>query len=564
MNAGLRISEGMASTTPLPLPSHGAMQRQCACGQHTARGGECEACKKNRDGVLQRVAISPSSVHEVPPIVHEVLRSPGQPLDAATRAFMEPRFGHEFGRVPAIAYRTTLMPAPSGIGTPNDRFEQEARRTALNVMSQSPPAAVQGYDFGGVRIHTGSKAAESARAVNAIAYTVTDHLVFDTGQYAPQTSMGQELLAHELTHVVQQKASSTPEVQRQEREKDSSELSATSYGRINMLFDGDDLIVYGDGQELFRYGASSGRPTQISEEHARECGGDPRIDTYMSPRFVGIKDNGPIPEGTYRFSPSAIQEFTTSEQLELLWAGVTGGDRTTVGGISMHSGDWGAGRVHLRPVRIGSAPCGNARGRGGFYLHGGLLAGSSGCIDIGTKFDELARFLQGFQSSVTVEVRYETQTPRVGFLTGLGGALAYSGFHFRHGPTGRLGVELGPSKANFMSSVEYQLFLDWAGGALSAGLHVDIPMNDEEAFIRAGLRGGVEFRLLRALYGQLNIGGFVESADSSSAEANTGLQAGAGMSYDFGRSELSLMYNYLKSSRQDERHQILLGLGLHW
>ena len=92
-------------------------------------------------------------MHDVPPIVHEVLRSPGQPLDAATRAFMEPRFGHDFSRV---------------------------------------------------RVHTDTKAAESARAVSALAYTVGRDVVFGAEQYAPGTSVGQRLMAHELTHVVQQ------------------------------------------------------------------------------------------------------------------------------------------------------------------------------------------------------------------------------------------------------------------------------------------------------------------------------------------------------------------------
>lgn len=89
----------------------------------------------------------------LPPIVHEVLRSPGQPLDAGARAFMEPRFGR---------------------------------------------------DFSGVRVHTDSQASRSARAVNALAYTVGRDVVFGAGQYAPKTAEGQGLLAHELTHVVQQ------------------------------------------------------------------------------------------------------------------------------------------------------------------------------------------------------------------------------------------------------------------------------------------------------------------------------------------------------------------------
>ena len=94
-----------------------------------------------------------STPSAVPPIVHEVLHSPGQPLDAATRAFMEPRFGHDFSRV---------------------------------------------------QVHSDTKAAESAWAVNALAYTVGRNVVFGEGQYAPATTMGRKLLAHELTHVVQQ------------------------------------------------------------------------------------------------------------------------------------------------------------------------------------------------------------------------------------------------------------------------------------------------------------------------------------------------------------------------
>lgn len=108
--------------------------------------------------VLQRAAINPSPLHEVPPVVHEVLRRPGQPVDAATRAFMEARFGH---------------------------------------------------DFSGVRVHADGKAAESARAVDALAYTVGRDVVFAMGKYAPSTSMGQSLLAHELAHVVQQGGASS-------------------------------------------------------------------------------------------------------------------------------------------------------------------------------------------------------------------------------------------------------------------------------------------------------------------------------------------------------------------
>ncbi|HEX5707206.1 MAG TPA: DUF4157 domain-containing protein, partial [Pyrinomonadaceae bacterium] len=100
-----------------------------------------------------------------PPAVHEVLRSSGEPLDAATRGFMESRFGQ---------------------------------------------------DFGGVRVHSNQKAAESARAVNARAYTVGRDVVFGESQYAPNTEAGQKLLAHELAHVLQQGATAAGTLQREE------------------------------------------------------------------------------------------------------------------------------------------------------------------------------------------------------------------------------------------------------------------------------------------------------------------------------------------------------------
>jgi outer membrane protein OmpA-like peptidoglycan-associated protein len=91
---------------------------------------------------------------EVPPIVQEVLNSPGQPLDPDTRIFMESRFGHNFSQV---------------------------------------------------RVHTSAKAAESAQSVNASAYTVKRDIVFGAEQYAPEKTEGRKLLAHELTHFVQQR-----------------------------------------------------------------------------------------------------------------------------------------------------------------------------------------------------------------------------------------------------------------------------------------------------------------------------------------------------------------------
>ena len=64
-----------------------------------------------------------------------------------------------------------------------------------------------GHDFSEVRLHTGGRAGETARSVDALAYTIRDHIVFSPGRYQPETDAGRRLLAHELTHVVQQRAS---------------------------------------------------------------------------------------------------------------------------------------------------------------------------------------------------------------------------------------------------------------------------------------------------------------------------------------------------------------------
>ncbi|HEX6899534.1 MAG TPA: DUF4157 domain-containing protein [Thermoanaerobaculia bacterium] len=189
------------STAPAkaPSPLQGpVLQRKCACGQHTG-GGECEECRKKkrkdssgaglqrkmtigqpgdafereadrvveevtggRSGnppeisaarpALRRMAATAESV-EAPPSVGTALRSGGRPLGGEVRDFMESRFGHDFSQV---------------------------------------------------RVHTDADAAQSAAEVDAVAYTVGNDIVFGSRQYQPENPAGRNLLAHELTHVVQQ------------------------------------------------------------------------------------------------------------------------------------------------------------------------------------------------------------------------------------------------------------------------------------------------------------------------------------------------------------------------
>lgn len=153
MSTELQNRAKVASTSSTTPMQNGLLQRKCECGQHTIAGVGCAACSQQHEGTLQRAAVSSAPVNTVPPVVYDVLSSSGQPLDTETRAFMEPRFGHDFSQV---------------------------------------------------RVHTDEKAAESAQAVNALAYTVGRDVVFGAGQFAPMTYEGQRLLTHELTHVIQQ------------------------------------------------------------------------------------------------------------------------------------------------------------------------------------------------------------------------------------------------------------------------------------------------------------------------------------------------------------------------
>ena len=167
-------------------------------------------CRINQLALQRRISGRHAEPTTIRPIVHDVLRSPGRPLDPTTRTFMESRFNHDFSRVRSRTTALQKTPAGLAISAVNGRYEQEADRVADKVM-RTPTLGSFGmvtsptrYDFSRVRVHTGPRAAESAQAVNALAYTVGRDLVFGEGHFAPETEEGRKLLAHELTHVVQQ------------------------------------------------------------------------------------------------------------------------------------------------------------------------------------------------------------------------------------------------------------------------------------------------------------------------------------------------------------------------
>jgi hypothetical protein len=134
--------------------AHGAiLRRNCSRSGEGVAHGESAGCRKKRAAALPRSALDPAAPAFAPPIVHDVLRTSGQQLNADARASMESRFNHDFSQV---------------------------------------------------RVHTSAQAAASARSVNARAYTVGSHVVFGANEFAPETLPGRRLIAHELAHVAQQ------------------------------------------------------------------------------------------------------------------------------------------------------------------------------------------------------------------------------------------------------------------------------------------------------------------------------------------------------------------------
>lgn len=140
----------------------------------------------------------------MPQIVNDVLHSPGRPLDSSIQKTMAARFSLLRDQ-PLRSMARNAPAARLAVNQPGDRYEQEADRVSEQVMRRADAApAPGGNTFGDVCVHTDARAAESARAVGALAYTVGNHVVFGPGQYSPGTSGGQRLLAHELTHTLQQ------------------------------------------------------------------------------------------------------------------------------------------------------------------------------------------------------------------------------------------------------------------------------------------------------------------------------------------------------------------------
>lgn len=197
---------------------------------------------------------------QIPPIVHDVLSSSGQPLDARPRSFFELRFGHDFGKV---------------------------------------------------RLHTNARAKASAQAVNALGYTVGNHIVLGEGQNGSETMAGNRLLAHELTHVVQQSATGIAVNHALQRKK-NSEFSDEQKAEVKRLeremeklagrnaWTGVDRAykhIESMGEDAFKLAGNTPSIHFLGAEAARYLGDTQRYQTLLLRQENSINSSGdPIDE----------------------------------------------------------------------------------------------------------------------------------------------------------------------------------------------------------------------------------------------------------------------------
>ncbi len=187
-----------ANAKPRPAAGQGILlQRKCACGGAAGLSGACEECgKKKISGIQAKLKVNePGDIYEqeADRVADQVLAAPANRAVGAVPPYIQRYAGPATrGADPAPASVDRVL---AGAGRPLDPALQQHMEQRF------------GHDFSRVRVHSGAAAEQSAREVNARAYTVGHDIVFGAGRFAPGTLEGRRLLAHELTHVVQQSVS---------------------------------------------------------------------------------------------------------------------------------------------------------------------------------------------------------------------------------------------------------------------------------------------------------------------------------------------------------------------
>ena len=272
------------------------LQRKCACGAPSAAGGNCAACEVKANGagsqVLQKqLAIGAADdplEREADRVADQVMAAPAHSAVSGAPLRIQ-RFqnqgGGQMDKAPASVERVL-----AGSGRP---LEPGLRRDMEQRF---------GHDFSRVRLHTDGEAGRSAQDVNASAYTVGDNIVFGAGRFIPGTHEGRRLIAHELTHVLQQSSSSGTLVQRslagcQDLLRNPSAISLVSGQLVHRLI-GSHFMSTVDGARSVAIPGASAAP----QRSQAICGGD---DQLINPQVIGGMSGAGLPD-LARLTPNGI------------------------------------------------------------------------------------------------------------------------------------------------------------------------------------------------------------------------------------------------------------------
>ena len=261
------VSQSAITTSSLP-PAHGILQRKCACGTHTMAGGQCAECEKRKSGLQRKLTIGASNdplEQEADRIADKVMRM----SDSSSLRISEENGGGgrskrhiiERGVQPKLRIgagddtyereadriadqvvngvgHVSAKPdsVPGSLQRMSTDYEKEDEESSVQRKADSDPGITMpprtesyiqsldgsgvplspdesqyfetrfGQSFRNVRIHTGEVADKAAQSINARAFTLGNHIAFAKGEYDFGSGSGRKLMAHELTHTLQQSA----------------------------------------------------------------------------------------------------------------------------------------------------------------------------------------------------------------------------------------------------------------------------------------------------------------------------------------------------------------------
>jgi hypothetical protein len=276
-NPATSITAPLQTAAFNPLQTAGAsltLQRKCACGAGASSlTGECAECSKKKLGLQTKLRINePGDVYEqeADRVAEQVLAKPLHPHVSSA----PPRIQRFTGQASGHA-DTAPASVDQVLASPGRPLEAALRQDMEQRF---------GYDFSRVRVHAGAAAEQSARDVDAHAYTVGQSIVFDAGRFAPGTHEGRRLLAHELTHVVQQTGGS-PVISREANiQRDSSEASPFPEPKDLVKAHLGDLVMK-------KYTRIAKRLVQIVATHPQPARYLQDFFAYANEEISGAEDN---------------------------------------------------------------------------------------------------------------------------------------------------------------------------------------------------------------------------------------------------------------------------------